>query len=190
MDAVFDALKNMRAQPSLRVVPPYYDHPSYIKALAKSIDDFHATLSWKPDVTLASLHGLPQNFVDQGDPYESHCQATVNALRTTLGINKERLLMTYQSRTNRQVWLGPDTEAVLENLAADGVENLTILAPGFSSDCVETLEELNIRAVNTFKNAGGVNCAVIPCLNDSAPSIAMLKQLIEENLWADGARAP
>lgn len=182
MDNVFDVLKSMRHQPTIRTVAPYYNHPAHIKALADSIRTHHATLDWTPDVTIASLHGLPVDFIKKGDPYQQHCEATVALLRQELNLSDQQLLLTYQSRSGRTVWMTPDTEDIAVNLVRDGVKNLTIIAPGFASDCIETLEELHIRARDKFLAAGGENCAVIPCLNDSAASISMLEALIKENL--------
>ena len=182
MDCVFDALKKLRNQPTLRSIAPYYDHSAYINTLAASIQAHHAQLDWQPEVTIASLHGLPVDFITKGDPYQQHCETTVSLLRDALGLKEWQLLLTYQSRSGRTVWLTPDTEETLVNLAKDGIKKVTILAPGFSADCVETLEELNIRAVKKFTQAGGSHCSVIPCLNDSTPSIAMLDQIVRENL--------
>ena len=182
LDNVFETLKSMRHQPTIRTIAPYYNHPAHIKALADSIRAHHATLDWKPEVTIASLHGLPVDFIKKGDPYQDHCETTVALLRQELGVNDSQLLLTYQSRSGRTVWMTPDTEDVATGLARDGIKNLTIVAPGFASDCVETLEELHIRAVDKFLAAGGKNCSVVPCLNDSPPSISMLKTLIDANI--------
>ncbi len=182
MDEVFDTLKTMRAQPSIRSVPPYYAHPAYIEALTNSVKTHHATLGWQPEVTLASLHGLPVSFIEKGDPYQAHCEATVAALHTALNADEATLPLTYQSRTGRQEWIGPDTEETLVKLATAGIKNVSILAPGFASDCIETLEELHIRAINAFKAAGGKNATVVPCLNDSAASISLLTTLIKAAL--------
>lgn len=182
MDNVFDALKTMRHQPSIRTVAPYYNQPVHIRALADSIRTHHASLAWKPEVTIASLHGLPVDFIKKGDPYQNHCETTVELLRQELGLSQHQLLLSYQSRSGRTVWISPDTEETLIRLAHDGVKNLSIVAPGFSSDCIETLEELHIRAVDKFLQAGGENCTVVPCLNDSETSIAMLKGLADSNL--------
>ncbi|PHQ98813.1 MAG: ferrochelatase [Marinosulfonomonas sp.] len=182
MDNVFDVLKSMRHQPTIRTVAPYYNHPAHIIALADSIRAHHATLDWTPDVTIASLHGLPVDFIKKGDPYQDHCEATVALLRQELGYDDRQLLLTYQSRSGRTVWMTPDTEDVAIGLARDGVKNLTIIAPGFATDCIETLEELHIRAHGKFIAAGGENCSVVPCLNDSPPSISMLKTLVDANL--------
>lgn len=182
MDNVFDTLKTMRHQPAIRTVAPYYNHPAHIKALADSIRAHHASLDWTPEVTIASLHGLPVDFIAKGDPYQEHCETTVALLRKELGLTDCQLLLTYQSRSGRTVWMTPDTEETAAGLARDGIENLTIIAPGFASDCIETLEELHIRAHDKFIAAGGKNCSIIPCLNQSPPSISMLKTLIDENL--------
>lgn len=187
MDSVFDALKTLRYQPTIRTVAPYFKHPAYIAALAQSIRQHHAALGWVPEVTVASLHGLPVDFIAKGDPYQAHCEATVERLRDALGLDEKQLVLSYQSRTGRTEWLTPDTEETLETLAKNGVKNLSIVAPGFAADCVETLEELNLRAVQTFKAAGGENCTVIPCLNDSSLSIEMLTTLVQENLCGWGA---
>lgn len=186
MDSVFDALRSLRHQPAVRSVPPYFDHPAHISALAHSIRDHHASLPWTPELTIASLHGLPVEFIKKGDPYQDHCEATVALLRAELGLKDWQLLLTYQSRSGRAQWLTPDTEDTLIRLASDGIKDLTIIAPGFAADCVETLEELQIRAVEKFKSAGGRNCSIIPCLNDSKLSICMLKSLVDSQLlgWA------
>ena len=182
MDKAFDKLKTMRRQPTIRTVAPYYDHPAYIAALADSIKRHHAALDWKPELTIASLHGLPQSFIDKGDPYQAHCDKTIKLLRDTTGLDENQLILTYQSRSGRVEWIGPDTEDTLRSLAADGVKNLTVVTPGFASDCVETLEEINIRAADAFLQAGGRNFSFIPCLNDSAPSIEMFCDLIDTNV--------
>jgi len=183
MDAVFSALKSLRSQPTIRAVSPYFDHSCYIDALAESILAHHTNLTWEPEVTIASLHGLPVDFIAKGDPYQSQCETTVNLLRKKLGLKDWQLLLTYQSRSGRSEWIGPDTEETIVRMAQDGIKNLSIITPGFSSDCIETLEEIGIRAKQKFIDAGGNNCAVIPCLNDSDLSIAMLEKLVNENLF-------
>ena len=182
MDKVFDALKTMRRQPTIRSVPPYYNQPSYIDALANRIKKHQATLDWTPEVMIASLHGLPQSFIDKGDPYQMHCEKTIELLRCATGLNENKLILTYQSRSGRAKWIGPDTEDTLQSLAKMGVKNVTVVTPGFASDCVETLEEINIRAAETFLQAGGINVSTVPCLNDSMPSISMLCDLIDTNI--------
>lgn len=183
MDAAFDALKTLHTQPAIRSVPPYFAHAAYINALAASVRNHHASLSWTPEVMLASLHGLPVDFIAAGDPYQAQCEATVDLLRHAMGLSDSQFLLTYQSRTSRKEWIGPDTETTLVRLASEGVKNLSLVAPGFAADGVETLEELGLRAVKCFADAGGENITLVPCLNASALSIDMLRQLVDENTW-------
>ncbi len=122
------------------------------------------------------------DFIQKGDPYQAHCEATVTALRGALRVSEASLRLTYQSRSGRAEWIGPDTEETLVKLAQEGVKNVSILAPGFAADCIETLEELHMRAVSAFRAAGGKNATVIPCLNDSPVSIELLANLVRENL--------
>jgi ferrochelatase len=188
MDRVFDALKTLRHQPAVRSVAPYFDHPAHIAALATGIRAHHAGLSWQPEVIIASLHGLPTDFVAKGDPYRDQCEVTVDLLRRELGLGADRLLLSYQSRAGRREWIGPDTETLIRRLAGQGVRNLSLVAPGFAADGVETLEELGLRATRAFLDAGGENVTLVPCLNAGETSIAMLKTLVLENLggWAQG----
>lgn len=182
MDKVFDTLKSMRRQPTIRSVSPYYDHPTYIEALADGIRKLHATLDWTPEVTIASFHGLPQSFTNKGDPYQTQCERTFELLRNALELDEKQLILTYQSRSGRTEWLHPDTEGTLTSLALNGVKNVTVVTPGFASDCVETLEEISIRAADTFLHAGGLNFSPVPCLNDSTSSIKMLCGIIDANI--------
>ncbi len=182
MDAAFDALKTLHTQPTIRSVPPYFAHPAYIGALAASIRHHHASLSWRPEVVIATLHGLPVDFIDKGDPYQAQCEASVDLLRRELDLRDAELLLTYQSRTNRKIWIGPDTEETLVRLAGKGVKNLSLVTPGFASDGVETLEEIGLRATQCFRDAGGENVTLVPCLNASDGSIDMLENLVAENL--------
>ncbi len=188
MECAFDALKTLRHQPAIRGVAPYFDHPAHIAALATGIRAHHAGLSWQPDVIIASLHGLPADFIAQGDPYRDQCEVTVDLLRRELGLDADRLLLSYQSRAGRREWIGPDTETLIRRLAGQGVKNLSLVAPGFAADGVETLEELGIRATRAFLDAGGENVTLVPCLNAGATSIAMLETLVLENLsgWLRG----
>ena len=183
MAAVFETLKTYTAQPAICSVPAYFDHPAYISALVESLQDHLSGLSWKPEVTLASFHGLPVDFITKGDPYQSQCEATTDLLRTALNLPEDKLLLSYQSRTSRKEWIGPGTEETLHRLAREGVKNLTIITPGFAADGVETLEELGLRATKTFTGAGGENISIVPCLNASACALQMLKTLAEENLF-------
>ena len=182
MDKVFDALQNQRWQPAIRTVPPYYDHPNYISALSKSIKAHIKTLEWKPDMILASFHGLPAKFIDKGDPYQRHCEETVQLLRRELEYTDDQLKLTYQSRTNRQVWISPYTEDEIAALPKSGKKNLLIITPGFAADCLETLEEIAIRAGEQFMENGGKNFSALPCLNDSELSISMIETLVNEQL--------
>jgi ferrochelatase len=186
LDKTFEALESLRWMPSLRSVPPYYGHPAYIQALAESVRTHLAGLSFAPDVILASFHGLPEAYILKGDPYNWHCQETARRLREALGLPTDKLLVTFQSRFGRAKWLEPYTAETVEGLAKKRVKNIAVITPGFAADCVETLEEIAIGVAETFKEAGGENFTVIPCLNDSTPSIAMLETIVREELagWA------
>jgi protoporphyrin/coproporphyrin ferrochelatase len=186
-DNAFDALKEMRWQPAIRVVPPYYDDPAYIEALARSMRDGLAGLDFEPELVLASFHGLPQAYFEKGDPYYCHCVKTVRLLREALGRPEERLRLTFQSRFGRAEWLKPYTAETIAELAKSGVKRLAVITPGFAADCIETLEEMAIRGRETFREHGGEHYAALPCLNDSAPSIAALSAIAARELrgWAD-----
>ncbi|HHN67643.1 MAG TPA: ferrochelatase [Thermopetrobacter sp.] len=179
-DAVAAALSAMRHQPAVRLGAPYHDHPAYIAALAQGVRDHVAGLDWRPEVLLASYHGLPRAFVKRGDPYEAHCEETTRLLRQALPEVDIRL--SYQSRLGRGEWLTPYTEEVLKALAAEGVKNVSVITPAFAADCLETLEEIGLEAAETFRAAGGENFSVAPCLNDSAPGVALLEELARREL--------
>ncbi|MGH6907701.1 MAG: ferrochelatase, partial [Aestuariivirga sp.] len=140
LDKAFDALKELRLQPAIRSVPPYFDNPAYIEALALGVERHLASLSWTPDLILASFHGLPQAYVDAGDPYEGHCRETARLLAERLGLPREKLQLVFQSRFGRAEWLKPYAQGTIEGLPAKGAKNLVIVMPGFAADCVETLE--------------------------------------------------
>lgn len=182
MDKVFDVLKTMRWQPAIRTVPPYYQHLEYISALAGSIEAHRDSLDWKPDVILASFHGLPVGFHEKGDPYYHHCQKTVELLRHKMGLNDQQLILTFQSRPGRKEWLKPYTDETIIDLAKTGTKKLMIITPGFATDCLETLEEIALRAGELFLSKGGENFSAQPCLNDSQPSVLLLSTLIEQQL--------
>ena len=182
LDKAYEALMGMRWQPSIRTVPPYFDHPAYIDAVAASLKNHLASLSWKPDRILIAFHGLPREYLDKGDPYHCHCQKTARLLREKLGLSADFAQLVFQSRFGRAEWLKPYAQDIVEGLPAQGVNNLVMISPGFSSDCVETLEELAIGLQETFKERGGTNFSVVPCLNDSADSIAMLAKLARDEL--------
>jgi ferrochelatase len=182
LDKCYDALKTMRWQPAVRTVPPYHDDPAYIDALAASLKAHVKTLAYKPDVILASFHGLPKEYLTKGDPYHCHCHKTARLLRERMGLEEGKLITTFQSRFGPAEWLQPYTDKTVEKLATDGAKNMVIITPGFSSDCVETLEEIAIGVKEMFEENGGENFSVVPCLNDSAQSIKMLKKLIDREL--------
>jgi protoporphyrin/coproporphyrin ferrochelatase len=181
-DCAFDALKQMRRQPTLRVAPPYYANPHYIEALANSMRDSLAALDFEPQTVLASFHGLPQSYFDKGDPYYCHCAKTVRLLREVLGWDENRLLLTFQSRFGKAEWIKPYTDATLIQLAEQGVKRVAVITPGFAADCLETLEEIAIRAAETFRQHGGESFAAIPCLNDSPDAIDLFAQIIHREL--------
>jgi len=181
-DEVFRVLAGMRAQPTLRVSPPYYDDPGYIEALAVSMSVHLATLPFAPELIVASFHGMPQKYVDNGDPYEKQCIATIDALRQRLGLDASKLLLTFQSRFGFDEWLKPYTDQTMERLAKEGVRRIAVVTPGFSADCLETLEEIAQENAEIFKHHGGEQFAAIPCLNDSDPGMDVIRQLVLREL--------
>jgi len=185
-DAVFAALAALRWQPALRTLPPYYDDPMYIDALAKNLTRQLGALDFEPERLLLSFHGMPVRTLELGDPYHCHCRKTARLLGEALGRDVD---VAFQSRFGRAKWLEPATDATLESLAKQGVKRLAIAAPGFSTDCIETLEELGIRGRRTFHDAGGEKFALLDCLNDSPEGMAMLTQLIGRELagWREQA---
>lgn len=178
-DAAFAVLAKMRWQPAVRTLPPYHDDPGYIAALRASVEERLAELHFTPDAILTSFHGMPQRTLDLGDPYHCHCCKTARLLGETLG---RELIVTFQSRFGRAKWLEPATDATLAALPARGVKRVAVVAPGFAADCLETLEELAIRGRETFLAAGGTDFAYIPCLNDSARGIEMLRTILAREL--------
>ena len=181
-DKAFEALQKMRAQPALRTVPAYPDDPVYIEALAQSIRAHLATLDFEPEVILASFHGLPQSYVDKGDPYQGQCKVTADALRKALGFDEKKFRLTFQSRFGRAEWLRPYTDKTVEALAGEGVKSLAILTPGFVADCVETLEEIAQENKEIFLEHGGEKFSFIPCLNDTDSGIGVLTHVIKREL--------
>ena len=183
MDAVFATLANMRHQPTLRSLPPYYDDPLYIDALISNLERQLAALDFEPQRLLLSFHGMPQRTLELGDPYHCHCQKTARLLGERLSIQTD---IAFQSRFGRAKWLEPATDKVLAAYPAQQVKRIAIAAPGFSADCVETIEELGIRGRETFMAAGGETFARLDCLNDSSEGMTMLQALISRELagWA------
>ena len=178
-DEAFAALAKMRWQPAVRTLPPYHDDPAYIEALKESVEVSLAALDFEPDAIMASFHGMPERTLELGDPYHCHCRKTARLLSEAMG---RELLVAFQSRFGRAKWLEPATDTTLAALPARGVTKVAILAPGFSADCLETLEELAIRGRETFMEAGGTHFAYLPCLNDSGPGLDMLRSLIGREL--------
>jgi ferrochelatase len=178
-DKAFAVLSGWRRQPAVRTLPPYYDDPAYIDALKDSIERALANLDFTPDLILASFHGMPQRTADLGDPYRDHCLTTARLLGEALG---REVRVAFQSRFGRAKWLEPATDQVLRALPGERVRKVAVVAPGFSVDCLETLEELAIRGRQTFVDAGGTDFAYLPCLNDSDPALALLRILLEREL--------
>jgi ferrochelatase len=176
-DAAFDALRDMRKQPALRIGAPYYDDPAYIDALAANIRGALAALDFEPEVIVASFHGLPQAQIDRGDPYRDHCEATWRLLCESLGMSPKRLRLAFQSRFGRAQWMEPYTSDVVTELAGEGVKRIAVVAPGFSADCLETIEELGVEIRDLFLEKGGEKFARLPCLNDSEESMALIETL-------------
>jgi ferrochelatase len=181
-DKVFEALAAMRWQPSLRVAPGWFDQPVYIEALANSLEAGLAKLSFKPDLIIASFHGMPEDYLTKGDPYYCQCAATARLLREKLKLGEDALMMTFQSRFGTAEWLKPYTIDTVRELPAKGVKNLAVITPGFAADCLETLEEIAMENANVFKEAGGENFAHIPCLNDSEAGMAVIRDVVTREL--------
>jgi protoporphyrin/coproporphyrin ferrochelatase len=178
-DAVFGALARMRWQPALRTLPPYFDDPLYIEALRAHIAAQLKALDFEPERLLLSFHGMPQRTLELGDPYHCHCRKTARLLSEALCREVD---VAFQSKFGRAKWLEPATDATLATYPKQGVKRVAVAAPGFSVDCIETLEELGIRGRKTFVGAGGDQFALLDCLNDSNESIAMLERLVRREL--------
>jgi ferrochelatase len=176
----------MRWQPALRTLPPYHDDPLYIEALRANLSRQLAALDFVPERLLLSFHGMPERTRDLGDPYHCHCQKTARLLADALGREVD---VAFQSRFGRAKWLQPATDATLAAYGRSGVKSVAVAAPGFSADCLETLEELGIRGRETFLHGGGESFALLDCLNDSPESIAMLERLVLRELagWLPAA---
>ncbi len=181
-DQLFRALMKIRDVPAIRTLPAYHDEPVYIDALASSIETHLATLDFEPEVVLASYHGIPRVYFERGDPYHCHCQKTSRLLRERLGWDKKKLITTFQSRFGAQEWLQPYTDKTVEELAKEGVKSIAVINPGFSSDCIETLDEIGREVCEEFLHAGGVNFSHIPCLNDSEDGMRVIEQVVRREL--------
>jgi ferrochelatase len=181
-DEVFRFMLRQRRQPALRFLPAYYEDPYYIEVLASSLQAELKSLPFAPDVILASYHGMPKEAVAKGDPYAAQCTRTTELLRAQLGLDESKLMMSFQSRFGRSLWLEPYTISTVRALARKGVKNLVVITPGFAADCLETLEEIRIENARMFKRHGGENFVAIPCLNDSEAGMLMLWQLAMREL--------
>ena len=181
-DHAFRALMELRWQPAVRVAPPYYEDPAYIEALATSMQKSLAELSFEPETILASFHGMPQKYLEQGDPYYCQCMKTSRLLRERLKIPEARWVTSFQSRFGNDPWLKPYTDETVQSLARSGVRRLAIVAPGFSADCLETLEELDVENRDFFVAAGGTDFAYLPALNASAEGVSVIEAVVRREL--------
>ena len=177
-DEVYRSLMGMRWQPSLQIIPHYESEPIYIEALINSIKKKIESISWKPDLIISSYHGIPKKYFDKGDPYHCYCHKTTRLMKEKF--NQIDIQTTFQSRFGPQEWLTPYTDKTLEDLPGKGIKNLLVICPGFASDCVETLEEINIQGRESFLSKGGKNFDLIPCLNDNPDHINLFEKLIEK----------
>ena len=174
-DEVYRTLMDMRWQPSLQIIPHYESEPLYIEALKNSLKKKLSELNWKPDTIVASYHGIPKKYFEKGDPYHCYCQKTTRLLSEQF--KQIPIQTTFQSRFGPQEWLQPYTDKTLENLPTEGKKNVLVICPGFSSDCVETLEEISMQGKESFIKSGGLNFDVVPCLNDNDDHINLLQHL-------------
>ncbi len=179
-DEVYRVLMKMRWQPSLKIIPHYESDPLYIDALVNSINRKIKEINWTPDLIVASYHGIPKKYFDNGDPYHCYCHKTTRLISEKF--NSIKIKTTFQSRFGPQEWLQPYTDKTLENLPKENYKNVLTICPGFASDCVETLEEILIQGKESFIESGGENFDMVPCLNDSDDHISLFKSLIQKNI--------
>ncbi len=182
LQEVFDTFAKMRWMPALRTLAPYFDHPAHIAALAASLRRELAALPFDPEAVLLSFHGMPKRTLELGDPYHCQCMKTARLLREAMGWPAERMPVAFQSLFGRAEWLQPYTEPTLIAMAERGVKKIAVLMPGFSADCIETLEEIAIEARAAFLAAGGTDFAALPCLNTSGEGMAMLRSIVAQEL--------
>ena len=180
-DEVYRTLMKMRWQPNLQIIPHYESEPLYIRALTNSVIKILERIKWKPDVIVASYHGIPLKYFEKGDPYHCYCQKTTRLMTENLKI-KIPIITTFQSRFGPDKWLEPYTDKTLENLPKEGKKNILVICPGFASDCVETLEEISIQGKESFLENGGKKFVMIPCLNDNYDHIKLFEHLIKKHL--------
>jgi len=181
-DQFFRALMEEAWQPSVRTLPAYFNHPAYVDALAGTVERAYDAMETKPDILVASYHGMPERYLMQGDPYHCQCQKTSRLLRERLGWDKDRIVTTFQSKFGPEEWLKPYTVEEVARLAEAGKKRIAEIAPAFSADCIETLEEINEEIKESFEEAGGEEFTYIPCLNDEDAHISALADVIDENL--------
>ncbi len=179
-DEVFRVLMRMRWQPAIQIIPHYESEPLYIDAIVKSINKKLKEINWKPDLIVASYHGIPKKYFEKGDPYHCYCQKTTRLISEKF--KEVKLITTFQSRFGPQEWLQPYTDKTLEKLPKEGKKKVLVISPGFASDCVETLEEISIQGKESFEKAGGEKFGFIPCLNDNDDHINLLEYIVKKNL--------
>jgi ferrochelatase len=179
-DALFGVLMHQRRVPALRIVPPYYDHPAYLDAVAAVIQEDLVRLDWQPEHFLLSFHGIPIRYAQRGDPYATHVKRTTQALVQRLAWPRDRWTQTFQSLFGRSEWLKPYTETRLKELAAQGVKHVFVATPGFTSDCLETIDEIGREAREAFVHAGGERLHRCPCLNEHPAWIRCLETLLRQ----------
>lgn len=181
-DAAFRALMRLRWQPALRTAMSYHDHPAYVTLIADTIRSHLAALDWEPQLVITSFHGMPEDYLLEGDPYHCQCQKTARLVRQRLGIAPERLQVCFQSRFGKAEWLKPYLDKTLEELPDRGITRVAVISPGFSADCLETLEEIAEQGCESFLHAGGERFTYIPALNDSDGHIDLIEQLVLQEL--------
>jgi len=186
-DEFFRALMEEKWQPAARTIPPYFDHPLYIDALAQSVEHAYAAMDSQPDILVCSYHGMPKRYLMEGDPYHCQCQKNTRLLKERLGWADDKIVNTFQSVFGTEEWLRPYTVEHVAELAKQGKKKIAVIAPAFSADCIETLEEINEEIKESFEHAGGEEFTYIPCLNDGAAHIKALMAVVEDNLkgWLD-----
>jgi ferrochelatase len=181
-DKAFEVLQKLRWQPAIRTAPPYFDDPTYVAALAASIDEGAKALDFTPDLILTSYHGMPVEYLLKGDPYYCDCLKTTRLVCQHLGWPEDRIMVTFQSRFGRDEWLQPYTAETFAELPKRGVKKIAVATPAFSVDCIETLEEITITGREQFISAGGEAFAHIPCLNDSPGGMAVIESIVRREL--------
>lgn len=181
-DEFFRSLQDIKWQPLVRTVEPYYENPLYIDALARSVEEAYSKMDERPDVLVASYHGVPKRYLLEGDPYHCQCQKTTRLLKERLGWEDTDIVTTFQSRFGPEEWLQPYTVEEVARLAEAGKKKIAVIAPAFSADCIETLEEINEEIAESFEHAGGESFTYIPCLNDNDAHIHALAEVAADNL--------